>query len=115
MEANPKQGVGLERLRLPRLLPFPFCVPALPSILVEGWGWKGNSSETEGEYLPQEGFWQLSKQNAGEMNLKCLSAFQIFPNKALETMKNCTKMRNELLTEIYEKHKVGNGAEETAS
>ncbi|KAK1333503.1 hypothetical protein QTO34_005887 [Cnephaeus nilssonii] len=30
---------------------------------------------------------------------------KIFPNKALETMKNCTKIRNELLTEIYEKHK----------
>lgn len=49
------------------------------------------------------------------MHLKRLSAFQIFPNKALEIMKNCTKIRNELLAEIYEKHKVGNGAEEIAS
>ncbi|XP_016075332.1 PREDICTED: steroid 17-alpha-hydroxylase/17,20 lyase [Miniopterus natalensis] len=30
---------------------------------------------------------------------------KIFPNKTLETMKNCIKMRNDLLSEIYEKHK----------
>lgn len=49
------------------------------------------------------------------MNLIFLSTFQIFPNKTLENMRDCVKMRNDLLNTIYEKHKVGHGAEEIMS
>ena len=45
------------------------------------------------------------------MGLTFLSTFQIFPNKTMKMMKNYIKMRNDLLSEIYEKHKVGDGAE----
>lgn len=49
------------------------------------------------------------------MALTLISTFQIFPNKTVEKLKNCVKMRDELLNEILEKHKVGDGAEETVS
>lgn len=49
------------------------------------------------------------------MTLTLTSTFQIFPNKTVEKLKNCVKMRDELLKEILEKYKVGDGAEETMS
>lgn len=47
------------------------------------------------------------------MDLTFISTFQIFPNRTLEKMKGYVKKRDELLTEILEKYKVGNGAEDT--
>lgn len=49
------------------------------------------------------------------MDLTFISTFQIFPNKTLEKMRNCVKMRDDLLNEILEKYKVGDAAEETMS
>ena len=38
-------------------------------------------------------------------------AFQIFPNKTMEKMKKCVKVRDELLNDILRKCKVGDRAE----
>lgn len=49
------------------------------------------------------------------MDLILFSTCQIFPNKTVEKMKNCVKMRDELLKDILRKCKVGDGAVATMS